>query len=104
MKAFLIDPAAKTIEAVEFDGTPDGIRALIGFPTLESDEIDANGDRLFLDEECFIRALPGAGRFQLDRLAPVSGKGVVVGARDGGSTLADPAIDAARLAQRVKFL
>jgi hypothetical protein len=69
------------------------VRALIGFETVDSDEIDANGDRLYFDEKCFIRQTPGVGRFQLDSLAPVAGMGVVVGhkcpglARAGKSAL-----------------
>jgi len=104
MKAFLIDPAARRIEAVDFDGSHDGLRKLIGFDTIDSDEIDANGDRLFFDEECFLRAVPGAGRFQLDSLAPVAGKGVVVGSRAEGSALADPVIGAEALGARIRFV
>lgn len=103
MKAFLIDPAARRIETVDFDGSLEGLRKLIGFDTIDSDEIDANGDRLFFDEECFLRATPGAGRFQLDTLAPVAGKGVVVGSRAGGAELADPVIGAEALAARIRF-
>lgn len=103
MKAFLIDPTTQRIDAFEFDGTLDGLRALIGFPTIDSDEIDANGDRLWFDEECFLRASPGARRFQLDRLAPVAGKGIVTGSQAGGAETADPAIAAEALAARIRF-
>jgi hypothetical protein len=104
MKAFLIDPASKRIESVEFDGTQQRLQALIGFATIDSDEIDANGDRLFFDEECFLRAVPGAGRFQLDTLAPVAGRGVIVGSKANGAELADPVIGAEALAARVRFV
>ena len=77
MPCFLIDPTQKTITAVEGGGDLPGVRALIGFETVDSDEIDANGDRLYFDEKCFIRQTPGVGRFQLDSLAPVAGMGVV---------------------------
>jgi hypothetical protein len=104
MKAFLIDPAARSITPVELAPGLDGVRAAIGFPTVDSDEIDDNGDRLFFDEECFIRAIAGAGRFRVDNLAPVQGKGVVVGARSEGAQLADVQISAEALARRVTFL
>ena len=104
MKAFVIDPAARTITAVDLAPGLDGIRAAIGFATVDSDEIDDNGDRLFFDEECFIRAIDGAGRFRVDRLAPVQGRGVVVGTQDGGRQLADPCLTAEALARRVTFL
>jgi hypothetical protein len=104
MKAFVIDPAARTITPVDLAPGLDGVREAIGFATVDSDEIDDNGDRLFFDEECFIRAIEGAGRFRVDKLAPVQGKGVVVGSRGGADALLDVTIDAAALSRRVTFL
>ena len=98
MTCFLIDPTAKTITAVPWDGGLDAIGQLIGFETIDSDEIDANGDRLFFDEKCFIRQTPGVGRFQLDSLAPVAGVGVVVGA-----DVSSPQVTLEGLQGRVKF-
>ena len=99
MTCFVIDPTAKTITPAPWDGGLDAIRQLIGFETIDSDEIDAGGDRLFFDEKCFIRQTPGVGRFQLDSLAPVAGVGVVVGA--GPSS---PQVTLQALQGRVKFL
>jgi len=104
MKAFLIDPAARRIEAVEFDGTLEAVRGLIGHPKIDSDEIDdTGGNRLFFDEECFLRGDASAGRFQLDWLAPVSGRGVVTGPQLAGAGLAAATIDVQALTARVKF-
>ena len=103
MPCFLIDPTQKTITAVEGGGGLTGVRALIGFETVDSDEIDANGDRLYFDEECFIRQTPGVGRFQLDSLAPVAGMGVVVGS-GAQSALQTPQVSLEALKKRVKFL
>ena len=99
MPCFLIDPTQKTITAVEGGGDLAGVRALIGFETVDSDEIDANGDRLYFDEKCFIRQTPGVGRFQLDSLAPVAGMGVVVGAGESS-----PQVTLQAFQERVKFL
>ena len=99
MTCFVIDPTAKTITPVPWDGGLDAIRQLIGFETIDSDEIDEIGDRLFFDEKCFIRQSPGVGRFQLDSLAPVAGVGVVVGAGDSS-----PQLTLQALQGRVKFL
>lgn len=101
MKALLIDPEQQTIEEVELEGRED-IARLIGFDTLESDEIGPDGDRLFFDEECFLRGT--TGRFQIDSVIPVSGKGVVVGAAGDGADLKDVASDAAALRGRTKYL
>ena len=73
MKALLINPEAKSIEPIEIETRADIVR-LIGYETLESDAVGDAGDRLFFDEECFLRATPG--RFQIDRLIPVSGMGL----------------------------
>jgi hypothetical protein len=103
MPCFLIDPTQKTITALEGGVDLTGVRALIGFETVDSDEIDANGDRLYFDEKCFIRQTPGVGRFQLDSLAPVAGMGVVVGSGAQG-TLQTPQVSLEALIARVKFL
>jgi hypothetical protein len=103
MKVFVIDPAAKTVEPADIADGLDGIRRLIGFATVDSDEIDENGDRLFFDEECFIRAAPGSPRFRLDNLAPVAGRGVVAGSSAAGSRLGDALIGLDALRGRVTF-
>ena len=103
MPCFLIDPTQKTLTAVEGGADLAGVRALIGFETVDSDEIDANGDRLYFDEKCFIRQTPGVGRFQLDSLAPVAGNGVVVGHGAQGA-LQTPQVSLEALRVRVKFL
>jgi hypothetical protein len=104
MHAFLIDANAKVITPVKLDQALDSIRKLIGFDSVDSDEIDSNGDRLFFDEACFIREQKGAGRFRLDTLPPVSGSGVVVGSRNDGAELADVQVSLAVLQKRVQFL
>ena len=103
MKGFLIDPASRTVTPVDIEGGVDGVRKLIGFPTVDSDEIDDNGDRLFFDEECFIRSAPGSPRFRVDNLAPVAGRGVIVGSSAQGKELADVVIGLEALQRRVTF-
>jgi hypothetical protein len=100
MKAYLITPDQQSIEEVEIAGFDD-IKSLVGFDTLESDAIGAAGDRLYFDEECFLRG--ASGRFQIDTVIPVSGKGVVVGTADGGEAFSDVATDIDDLRRRTKF-
>jgi len=104
MRAYLIDPSNHQILAVDVEGGLDGIRKLIGFESVDSDEIDAAGNRLFFDESCFIRDLPGAGRFKLDNLPPVAGRGVVASAGDAGGALRSPTLTLEELTARVQFL
>ena len=100
MKAFVIVPGSKSIEAVDIAAESD-IARLIGFETVIFDEIGPDGDRLYFDEECFLRG--SSGRFQIDNVVPVSGNGVVVGATDDGQ-LRDVVSDADSLGARLKYL
>jgi len=100
MKAFLIMPDTQSIDDVEIAGLDD-VKALIGFDTLESDAIGSEGDRLYFDEECFLRG--ASGRFQIDTVIPVSGKGVVVGTSDDGAELSEVTIDIDDLRRRTKY-
>ncbi len=101
MKALLITPDTQSIEAIEISGH-DEIMKLIGYDTITSDEIGPEGDRLFFDEECFLRG--SSGRFQIDTVIPVSGKGVIVGSADDGTTLRDAVSDVESLRARIKYL
>jgi len=101
MKALLIRPEIQSIELIEISRYEDIVK-LIGYETIAIDEVDANGDRLFFDEECFLRG--SEGRFQIDSLIPVSGKGVVMVAGEDGSQLRDVVLTQDELAARTKFL
>ncbi len=100
MKAILIRPDTRSIEAVDLQGRDDIVR-LVGYTTLESDAVGDAGDRLFFDEECFLRGT--TGRFQIDTLVPVSGVGVIVGVGDGNA-LRDAAASIDDLRARIRYL
>jgi len=102
MRAYLIDAAEKTITTVDVADGLAGVRRLIGFDSVDSDEIDAGGDRLWFDESCFIRQQGGA-RFRLDTLAPVAGRGVVIGSCRTGGEFADAEVSLEELRDRVAF-
>ena len=101
MKAYLIDAENQTVDSIDVKNMDDIVR-LVGYETIESDEVGSSGDRLFFDEECFLRG--SAGRFQIDSLIPVSGKGIVMGGGDDGSTLSDVQTDLEDLRSRIKYL
>lgn len=103
MKAFLVNPNLKEITEVEIEPTLEAIENLIGFNTVDSDEIDSNFDQLFFDEECFIRQQDQVGRFKVDNLAPIVGMGVVVNTADS-KTFNAPKVNLADLIKRVTFL
>lgn len=104
MRIYLIDPVAKTITAENVADDGAGIARLIGYDTLDFDEIDDNGDRLFFDESCFIRHGADMPRFKVDSLAPVAGRGVIAGGQPGGKALADAVVELDALRVRVSFL
>ena len=101
MKALLITPDTQNIEAIDISGHDDIVK-LIGYETVTSDEIGPEGDRLFFDEECFLRGT--TGRFQIDTVIPVSGKGVIVGSTDDGTILRDVVSDVESIRARIKYL
>ena len=104
MQVFVIDPATKEIhEAKITDGESD-VRQLIGFDSIDFDEVDDNGDRLYFDESCFIRHGADVGRFRVDSLAPVAGKGVFAGGEPGAKAIAGAQISIEALRARVQFL
>lgn len=104
MKVFLINPNLKEVTEVEIESSIEAIQDLIGFKTVDSDEIDSNFDQLFFDEECFIRKQDKVGRFKVDNLAPIAGKGVIANSSDNGKTIATPHVSLADLIKRVTFL
>ncbi|XOV90726.1 MAG: hypothetical protein ACFHX7_10300 [Pseudomonadota bacterium] len=97
MRALLISAEEQKIEEVDI-ASQDAIASLVGYDTLEMDEVD--GDRLYFDEECFIRGT--RGRFQIDKLIPVAGKGVIVGV-DAAGDLVDTRLTVAALSSRIRF-
>lgn len=103
MQAFLIDAYEQTIEPIEIEASLDDVRKAVGHDTIESDDVDGGEDRLFFDEECFIRQQPRPGRFRLDSLPPVAGRGVVVGGGPEADSLRAPEITLDQLKARVQF-
>jgi hypothetical protein len=101
VKALLINPENRSLEPIDIKSREDIVK-LIGYDTIESDAVGTAGDRLFFDEECFLRGTQG--RFQIDSVIPVSGKAVIVGTADDGSTLRDVMTDADSLRSRIKYL
>lgn len=100
MKAILISPEDQELRSIEVDGL-DQLKALIGYETLESDAVGDAGDRLYFDEECFIRG--SSGRFQIDSVVPVAGKAVLVGSGPDDGTLSDVQTTMEELRGRIKF-
>lgn len=104
MNAYLIDPSAREIRSVTLTGTTKEIATLLGAKNVDFDEIDDDGDRLYFDEDCFIKAKPGDARFKVDNLAPVSGAGLICGTEATGGALQSAHNDLVQITKRVQFL
>ncbi|MFT5562699.1 MAG: hypothetical protein ACI9Z9_002584 [Litorivivens sp.] len=98
MKALLIDASEQHISEIDIESEA-AIPAVIGFDTLEVDEVSP-GHKLYFDEECFLRG--STGKFQLDKLIPISGKAVIFGL--AGDSLTDASLTIAELEARVCYL
>ena len=101
MKALLITPEEQSIESIDISSRDDIVK-IIGYDSIIADEIGPDGDSLFFDEDCFLRGTEG--RFQIDNVIPVSGKGVIVGSDDKGETLKDVNSDVDSIKNRIKYL
>jgi len=99
MHAFLIDGVKQNLELVEISSKKDIVK-LVGQDTIIFDEIDS-ADAVYFDEDCFIRG--SSGRFQIDSLAPIAGKAVVIGFLDG-EQLTNVTCALEDFLPRVKFL
>jgi len=99
MHAYMIDGDKQSIEAIEISSKADIVK-LVGHDTIISDEID-DKDAVYFDEDCFIRG--SSGRFQIDKLAPISGKAVVCGYLEGDQ-LTNAHLGEEDLRGRLKFL
>ena len=103
MHAYLIDAFKQTIEQVDIEPSLDAIRGLVGHDSLDSDELARGNDRLFFDEECFIRQQPQPGRFKLGSLPPVAGRGLVIGGGPDEAGLTEPSLSLDELRTQVQF-
>jgi len=99
MHAYLIDGSAQEIEPIEISSKTD-ISQLVGQDTIIADAID-DDNAVHFDEDCFIRGT--SGRFQVDTLAPIAGKAVVIGSLDGAQ-MTNASLTLEALQARVKFL
>jgi hypothetical protein len=99
MHALLIEGNKQAIEAIEISARADIVK-LVGQDTIISDELDAK-NAVYFDEDCFIRGT--SGRFQIDNLAPIAGKAIVIGFLEG-EQLTNASIGIEELTARTKFL
>lgn len=102
MKAFLIDPVARTIEEVEHDGSLDSIYRLIGADCFACASFDADGNGAYVDDEGLLK--PNQEFFLIDGYPqPLAGKGLVLGCDELGETI-EPTLSLEDLRNKTRFL
>jgi hypothetical protein len=99
---FIIDGNAKTIKQQDAMLDIEMIKALIGYPSIDSDEVNTKNDLLYFDESCFIRQTATTGRFQYKNLAPISGIGIIAGKTE--SSFTSPSMTYDDLRANIRFL
>jgi hypothetical protein len=102
MHCFVINANTQTILEVDLANQVKTIAKLIGYDSIDSDEVDGTTDRLYFDDSCFIRTQPTNGRFKFDSLAPVAGIGVVAGVTSEGNPTT-PKLTLQEVKARVNF-
>ena len=104
MKAYLIDPAARTVEQVQYSGDYHQIYELIGASTFDVAYINAKRDGLFVDDEGMLRDPETQSYFLVQGCPnPLAGKALCLGCNDEGESVA-PRITLQELRQRVIWI
>lgn len=102
MKAYLIDPQAKTVTEVYYNGNYQHIYQLIEVELFTVVNIDDNGNTVFIDDEGLLNSpryfFKLAGYPQ-----PLAGKGLVLGTDDDGESV-EPTITLEDVRGMVSFL
>lgn len=86
MRAFLIDPEAKTVNEVLFDGDYHQIYTLIGAECFDVCRLPDN-DGIFVDDEGLVNGKPQSFFMHIDAMQPLAGKGLVLGCDEQGNTV-----------------
>lgn len=91
MKAYLIDPFAKTVSEVEYDGNYKNIYKLISSPTnpvstFTCVNVNEAEDTVFVDDEGLLGNMSTQEFFTLNGY-PLAGKGLVLGTNEDGDSV-----------------
>lgn len=83
--AYLIDPEAKTVTEVTYDGDFRSIYRLIGAEAFDAARFDEEGDTVFVDDEGLFKPYE---YFMIQGYSqPLAGKGLVLGSDEEGDSV-----------------
>lgn len=102
MKAYLIDPEARSITEVDYSGNYQHIYDLIGADAFDCARLYPNGDAAFIDDEGLFK---DPKFFWLHRYygGPIAGRGLVLGC-DGDGESVSPQVQLSDLRNDVMFV
>ena len=103
MLAYLIDPLAKTVTAIEHDGTLQHIYRQLNCQLIDAVRLD-EGDTVYIDDEgaCY-EPMAENGVFNLKGYpSPLFGRGMVLGSNDEGVSV-EPKISLAAMTAMTVF-
>ena len=107
MKAYLIDPFARAITEVEYNGDYNEIYDLIDCDVFACVDIDCKGNTVFIDDEGLITGKEqeffNITHDEQGASQPLAGKGLVLGTDKEGESVA-PSLTIEELRKRVKFI
>lgn len=104
MKAYLIDPAAKTVTETDWNGDFRHIYELIDAQAFDIARLTTDGDSVYVDDEGLINGTAHkVGLFEVEGYSvPLAGKGLVLGHNGSGESI-EPRMSLADLTARVTF-
>ena len=104
MNAYLIDPFAKTITPVEYNGNYKHIYALIDADTFDCARFNQHGDGVFVDDEGLISGKEQAFFVIQGYPTPLAGKGLVLGCDMETGESAEPHVTLEQMRELVTFV
>lgn len=102
MKAYLIDPAARTITQVEYTGDYKNIYTHIEANCFDVARVYKNGDGIFVDDEGLLNE-PEHFFIHRNYPNPLAGKGLMLGVDDEGESV-EPGTDIETLRNDIAFV
>lgn len=103
MKAYLIDPEAKTVTEVTYSGDYHEIYTHIGATTFDAVRFhDENDDTAYVDDEGLLKGPSHFFMFKGDGHQPLAGKALILGTDEEGDSVA-PKITLEELTAMVEF-
>jgi hypothetical protein len=101
MKAYLIDPAERSVREVETTGELDSLYELLGCDLVDAVRLDDCD--VWIDDEGLFKPEPRFFSFTDPNVPPLAGRGLVLGVDDEGNcTEPKPSLD--EIAKRVMFV